>query len=245
MVLVRKKWGEDIRLKSLDCLKFTYQDKTYIGGNQNWYDDYTKRLGSCGTITAINMLIYLSKTRQAYQKLFDQSIAYHHYREMMDRIYTHATPSELYQAKSKKSIKKFFGIAIPPTLGIRNPNSIIKGMNQYAGEMGIKLKAIKFKRWTSYGSFVSFIKKGLESDSPLALRNMFSGTKMQFDSPISKEARSVDFRLHWVTVIGIIEKERTVIEVLTWGGLARIDLENLWLVNKRNFLFPLRAFYMI
>lgn len=233
-----------MRLKSLDCLKFTFKNNSYIGGNQNWYDHYTKRLGSCGTLAAVNMLIYLGKTREAYKRLFEYQISFNSYKEMMDRMYLYVTPTELYEATSKKAIRKLFGMSIPPTLGIRNQYKIMSGMKKYAGEMDVKLKACHLSRWVGYKGYVEFIKKGLEEDCPVALRNMFQGIKMDFKSPTAEGIRSVNFRLHWVTVIGIIEKERTMVEVLTWGGIATVDLEALWQANRKSMLFPLRAFYL-
>jgi hypothetical protein len=67
---------------------------------------------------------------------------------------------------------------------------------------------------------------------------------MRFESPLSGSIREVEFKLHWVTIIGIIEGERTEIEVLTWSGVAKIDLEALWQANKGSLPFPIRALYI-
>lgn len=233
------------RLKNLNTISFDYKKHHCIGGNQSWFSNYTRKIGGCGPVSAANILAYMAFNDAFFTGLYEGSMQQQAYLVHMKKVYGYVKPNELYNAEGKRQVKKIFGIKIPPSFGIRSLSKFRRGISKYAKSNDIELSSKSIRRPYSYEKFKDYIKEGLENNYPIALRNMFNSVPMYFESPISKRIRKVGFQLHWVTVVGLIEEKTTWIEVLTWAGLAKIDLKVFWELNRFNVLFPVKAIYFI
>lgn len=169
-------------------------NEIYYGCNQEWYKKKWQRMAGCGPTAASNIILY--KRKNAGIKRND-GLA------VMEEMWKHITPK---------------------LNGVNNTNIFYRGLSSYANSVGARLSydAVdvpkKKEIRPSLENIVSFIKKSLEDDVPVAFLNLCNGDEKLLD------------KWHWVTLVSVEYEEDyscVNIEILDESIKKTIDLR-LW-----------------
>jgi hypothetical protein len=153
--------------------------EVFYGCDQEWYADYWQRQAGCGPCTAATILYYLSRTRAEFQRLYTaESHDREDFTRFMDEIWHYVTPGHM---------------------GVNEASILTDGVRSYASTHGIRLAPVILKipgiqtsARPSFQDMASFIRKGLESDCPVAFLNLSNGKLSNLDS------------WHWVTITSLM-----------------------------------------
>ena len=197
------------------------KDGLHYGGDQAWFSwegregqSHVARQGACGTVALANIAAYLAESNpEAYGGLY----AYPDYEK--DSFLAHM--GDLYGYVRPFHVGKF-------PLGIWPVSRLAGGMERFARERGVQLRAV-CRDWAfSRGNVLRYVLEGLERDRPPA---MLVGTHRQRQVEVLLPGRGSccqDISLHWVTVTGVRRDDGTgkvKLAVSTWGGQAFLDLD--------------------
>ncbi len=154
-------------------------DKTWQGGDQEWFAEEWQRKAGCGPTTGAHLISYLAQTRHELQALYPScSWEKADFVTLMEQVWGHITPGRH---------------------GVNTLHLFTKGMASFAGERGLDLPIrdldiprFKIARPT-VDQCAAFLRSGLEQDCPVAWLNLHNGGVPGLDS------------WHWVTVVGLEE----------------------------------------
>ncbi len=247
---VTPKSSDDIvvtRLKEEDFLPIKDDDgNTYFGGNQDWYPRYTQTFGGCGPVAAANLLAYLATTNSGLSGLYNYNLTKDDYEEYMDEIYQYVKPNEV-PYFSSKSDKKNKQVGLP-SYGTTSVYDFNEGVLNYAKDKGVQLNAeICLSNRSTFDTTSSFIKEGLENNSPVALLDVFDPVHMTYTDPVTSDVRNATLEKHWVVITGMIENKATgevTLEISTWGSRGTISLNEIYdNQNWNEAFYPVQLIY--
>lgn len=196
------------------------EDGRHYGGNQAWFSwtgyrmrTHVARRGACGTVALANIAAYLAGCGREYAGLY----SYPDYTKAsflrhMEDMYGYVRP---------------YHIGRLP-LGIWPVCRLAGGMERFARDRGVGLRAVWRDGGFSRENVFRYIAEGLKKDRPVA---MLTGTHKIRQVEVTYPDRGIyaeDVSMHWVTVTGleVSGEDGTVrLGVSTWGGYALLDLD--------------------
>ncbi len=231
-----------------ELVNLTYNgkaNKLLIGGNQLHYNQFIRRYDGCAPIAATNILLYLSHVNKLANSALSWPLNRANVDLLAERIYEQMTPFQLYRCFKKSDIWQFklfgFQLTIPPSLGVFSAVIFKHKMKRLAKTFKIQLKQRQFKPalWADQlVDWQKFIAEQLAAGRPIALLNTFARVEIDFFQPFSDQVRQQSLRHHWVVIVGIeAVKDDFIISALSWGGVVKISLNQLWRANRNKWLF--------
>jgi hypothetical protein len=149
--------------------------ETFIGGWQEWYGVWHRRMSGCGPTVSSTILNYISRRRSAAED--DGSpMPRSEFVALMDDVWQFVTPG---------------------MMGIPSTEALIKGAAAYIRDraLDIRLEELdipKNKRQRpEFGQLLTFLQEALESDAPVAFLSLDKGEEAVLDS------------WHWVTLFSL------------------------------------------
>lgn len=131
-----------------------YNNKTYYGGTQKWYDSESKRDTGCGPVAASNIVYYMSTVDSKYKNLY---------------LY-----SSLTWTYFKTTMNVMYGYVNPASFGETSLNDWANDVIDYASDKGVSLSSSPFSSANSKSACASYIKRGLKLDRPVGSLNLAS-----------------------------------------------------------------------
>jgi len=190
---------EQIELKKQELLYVTGEHgERFFGGNQYWYPkgDFTPG-GACGSTTASNILAYILKARP----------------ELLKKTSIEGFDSKAGYLGFMKTVYRYYH---PSIIGL--PTSwFIKGTAKFAKEHSLAISAemlkvrVRRSKRPSFSEAAGFIRTALENDTPVAYLILSAGGVENL------------YKWHWVTIIGLDEKNKKV-RILDNTGTSWADL---------------------
>ena len=151
-------------------------DSIHHGGDQEWYSDDWHRRAGCGPTTATTVLYYLAQREESLYPLWPTA----HTRGREDFI---------------RLMNIVWAYVTPGMRGLNRACMFTDGMERFAAERAVPLTAHVLEVPESllprkgFDHFRSFLRRGLESDCPVAFLNLSNGKTERLHS------------WHWITVI--------------------------------------------
>ncbi|MDQ2087131.1 hypothetical protein RBH29_11910, partial [Herbivorax sp. ANBcel31] len=225
-------------LSNPNFLEIEHQNNIFYGGAQSWFERDSQRFGGCGPAAAANVLAYMAVNDSELAGLYDydtNNINSVDFASYMETLYNYVTPFELYKAEEREDRKKF----IPPSFGI-GIGDFIKGVEEFAEDRNINLKANWSDEKGTFNNVVAYIREGLEKDRPVALINVFNPDLKEIEYiDAYGDKRTSDFDRHWVVITSMAEDKNTgdiEITASTWGGIVTLSLNDVYDGAQSNFL---------
>mgnify|MGYP001230997777 CR=1 FL=1 len=199
-----------------DINKFLITDDdtglTYLGGNQEWYGKFFRRLAGCGPTAAANIFKYLGADKLPAGSVRETDTL-KQYKTLMNEMWEHVTPT---------------------SRGVYCTEIFYDGCLSFAGARGINITYSSLDiadiadvdkgkaRRPALCDVIDFVKSGLERDLPVAFLSLDSGSE-----------RSID-RWHWITVISIDIRGagNASVDFLDAGVIKHADLANWYRTTK-------------
>ena len=190
-----------MQIKNKEWLELNEKGTTLYGYDQDWFSTPYKMTRGCGPTVAAMILVYLARRDSLWLPFKGESISEAFL--SMERAWEYFTPH--------------------PALGLYSTEKFCLGAARLILDYGLNLKVRKLsvrllKSWRPRTKkTAAFIKRGLESDSPVAFLNLQSGSCKQLES------------WHWALIVGM-EKDngKDIVVLYDNGGIRRFDLEE-WL----------------
>ncbi len=151
-------------------------DGVHHGGDQEWYADEWHRRAGCGPTTAATLSYYLAQRDETLRPLWPTASIRNRedFIRLMDRIWTFVTP----------------GMG-----GLNRACMFTTGMERFAADCSVPLTAHVLEIPESlfprkgFAHFLSFLRRGLEADCPVAFLNLSNGRTERLHS------------WHWITIV--------------------------------------------
>lgn len=147
---------EDVRLENEELGSFvpvSKKDKTFYGGDQEWYADSTKISRGCGPTAAANITYYLAnKDNSEYGELYPYSSI------DLDDFLSH--------------MNTLYDLIKPGLLGTTSLMDWTSKVEDYATSKGVTLNGVVTGDPTTLDNAATYIKNGLLVDSPVATLNL-------------------------------------------------------------------------
>ena len=164
-----------IGLKNPDLILL---DDMHHGGNQEWYEDEWHRRAGCGPTTASTLMYYLAQRDESKRALWP-------------------TANERGKEDFVRLMHTVWDYVTPGMRGLNRSCMFTGGLERYAMERQVSLTAHVLEIPESltsrkgYGHFLSFLRRGLEADCPVAFLNLSNGKTERL------------YSWHWVTVTAL------------------------------------------
>lgn len=194
-----------MQIKNKNYLEFDDTGRKLYGYNQDWFSTEYKRTRGCGPTVATMMLNYMA-TREAVKLPFSgNSIA--EATTAMEQVWEYFIPNAL--------------------LGLYSSKNFCLGGSWFIFDYGLSWKirrlrvALLKKERPSLKKTVDFIKRGLDSDCPVAFLNLHKGKSRQLES------------WHWNLIVGIEEENgHYIVTCYDNGAIKNFNL-GLWLATSK------------
>lgn len=191
-------------IRNMNLLKIYDEksQKTYFGGDQEWYSKKWQRLSGCGPTAATNIFYYLSHSKD--------------FLESEEKLNTKESWISL--------MEEMWGYVTPSMRGVHTTKMFFEPMVNFAKTKGRNLEYYVCEvsedqsQRPRFQEILKFIEGGLAKDTPVAFLNLNNG-----------EVKNLD-RWHWVTIISleyIEEGQSASLTILDYGKVKKIDL-SLW-----------------
>ncbi|MDD2534822.1 MAG: hypothetical protein PHC86_09025 [Eubacteriales bacterium] len=192
----------------LDYLNLTTQERTRVAGcNQDWYPVTWQRRAGCGPTTATNLLIYHQRAGRILVQQNLQSTA--DGLQLMQRVWHYVKPTAM--GVHTPGIFQFGMQKLIDEIALTAPSGVNQQSPPSLSALSLLIPRQKTLRPT-LSVVVSFIREGLQHDSPVAFLNLSNGSIRRLD------------KWHWVTVTGIIENSPTAVELEICDNLSRFTI---------------------
>lgn len=223
-----------MRLNQIEQLAYTDNNIQYCGANQNFYDDYRQVYGGCAPIAAANIVMLLNQQHRFASELLSFEITKHNILRFSEFVYRYIHPVHCYRCQKHDDLIVFnlFNkrLVLPPSLGIATTLQFNLGIMRLAKRLAIPIKREALKK-SEYSAWRAFIKRQLAAQRPIAMLHTLKPVSMQFRHCHQPHTKTVKLDKHWVVIVGFNDDDDTL-EVMTWGGLATINLMTLWQQNR-------------
>ncbi|MDO4788426.1 MAG: hypothetical protein Q4A19_04635 [Johnsonella sp.] len=192
------------------------KDRIFLGGDQSWFGKERLKKSGCGIIAAANIFIQLS-AKPYFSRLYEKNEG--------------KTGKEEYirfMEKLSLFIKPFYFLGI--SFGIWNSFALIRGIKKYAKTQNLRLRFEKRYPRQNYEKTRNWLIGNLNEERPLfiliGLSTRFFNTKVSYIG--GGEVSGQNLALHWMSVRALLcdDAGEEYLEVLTWGGLARIRFKD-------------------
>lgn len=177
----------------------------HYGCNQSWYQDPFQQKAGCGPCAAANLIDYAGRPLQA----------------VSDAV---STPS----ANFVQLMHEVWHFVTPGLMGVHRARHLADGLDRYAREHRLPIRSVRLDipvrrhRRPKAADVITFIRMGLEADSPVAFLNRSNGTLTEPES------------WHWVTITALyrLPDDAYLAEIANYGIRSMIDLST-WLRTTR------------
>ena len=178
--------------------------ESYCGCSQEWYTGKWQRMSGCGPTAASNIILYMNRK------------------------------SSISKAECLSIMEEMWRYVTPTLMGVHTTKRFYEGMAEYAESMKMSVRFevcnLPKNKLSRPGrtEVISFLKKALSKDCPVAFLNLCNGQELSLD------------RWHWVTIISLEhaeDGENAVIEVLDEGAIKRLNLSLWYNTTKRGGRF--------
>jgi hypothetical protein len=197
-----------ISIKRPELFTITESDnKTYFGGDQEWYIESWPRKAGCGPVCASNITSYLAHTRNQYKSLYTvDSMEKCDFLKHMDELFRYITPGHM----GVNTLKKFYD-----------------GFKNFVSDKQIELDMYTFSvddissKNRNLEELALFVEKALSNDTPLAFLNLCNGNEERLQS------------WHWITITAADIKKDSIIAVASDEG-KKIEFDlSLWYLTTK------------
>jgi hypothetical protein len=225
------------------------KDKSYYGGNQEWFESNTRAYAGCGSVACANMLrILAQKYPDDFKKagvsgslnLLTQKDFYKDdFLKLMSGIYgsmlVFETPLVRRLYDSCRRGGTVFKRLLIPSFGM-SINGFIRGTLKYCRKNGLMLHAHSLPTaYCTYEKGLDFIKEGLKSSGSVVIMTslnrhplkLYSGAAGSLDGGYDSKN---GVKSHFMTITGLIyekEGEIPLIRFSTWGRIATVPYDRL------------------
>lgn len=191
------------RVSLSDIKRFSIRDddtgETYLGSDQEWYNDEFQRHAGCGPAVASNLLLYLFYAREGCEGQMSKK----DFLAVMEEVWCYVTPIE--------------GRGLPST------DLFYRSLLDYSKDKGFHVCRFAILDMHTQGSqrpklpeIITLLKNGLSGDLPVAFLCLDNGDEENLDE------------WHWTTVTALeYEGEQAYIDIIDNGKIKRADL-TLW-----------------
>lgn len=174
------------------------------GGNQNWYNEQSKRNNGCGPVAAANIMYYMSTLSDKYKNL-----------------YPHSNKSK---AEFLKFMNTMYSVINPSAAGEFYYENFANDLTNWAKKQGVTV--IPRTQSYTYGAnstCASFIKGALNDDKPVASLNVDA-------SAYYDPSTGVKLNWHWITITKYFQDNsgNRWVAVSSWGDRYSIDWNAYW-----------------
>lgn len=197
---------------------FKYHNIRSYGGSQSWSHNKVMRRCGCGVVAALDLLLYLSQSRNIILPEFDELLSPDSERS----AYDHA---------AVRLSKRYFPLIYP--VGI-NGLSLVVGLNIYMRRHGMRYRA----SWgVSGNSIFKKIESMLSRDIPVILSiganfpKLWGKVNLNFYTVATNGCfvKTASIRSHYVTVTGMDDEW---LRISSWG--------NMYYINRREYMEYIR-----
>lgn len=196
-----------IRELELMTINETRNSRTYIGGNQAWYESSWRQRAGCGPTSAANITAYLAFTRAEYKLLYKpQNMNRDNFLQHMNDLYKYITPGPM---------------------GVNKVSMFEEGILKFAHDREVSINTNVFvvdsisNKNRNTKQLYEFVEKGLSEDSPIAFLNLSRGLESSLQN------------WHWITITdAIFNKDSLITTASDEGKNITFDLK-LWYETTR------------
>ena len=192
----------NFKLKNIDLFKVEDKEDTYYGFSQEWYKDIWQQKAGCGATVASSIINYYNQ-RDNFKKI-----------EISDAL---------------KIMEELWFYLLPTDHGLNSIKLFYDGIKNYYKDRKVAINYINvdIKNKLSLDEIISFIKKELSEDRPIAFLNLCNGEENNLD------------KWHWVVVIEIFkENGEYFLHIIDDKEIIKINL-SLWyrtITNDAGFI---------
>lgn len=195
----------------------------HYGCDQNWYQDPFQQKAGCGPCAAANLIDYTGRPLQTgpadASTLPEQAI----FSASQKQAAASTPPSDFVQL-----MHEVWHFVTPGLMGVHRARHLADGLDRYARAHNLPIRSVRLdipirrNRRPHDTDVIAFVRKGLESDSPVAFLNRSNGTLTEPES------------WHWVTITALyrLPDETYLVEIANNGIRSLIDLST-WLRTTR------------
>lgn len=183
------------------------EDKTYYGGDQEWYHKKWSQDAGCGPTCAANITAYLSKTRDSFLNLYEGK--------------------DMTQGEFTNHMEEMFHYITPGPLGVNSIDKYIHGFMNYAKEKDVVItpKALSADLCTikkrDVKELEEFVVQAFENDCPIAFLNLSKGAETKLQG------------WHWITITHVRIENGDIIAIASDEGKKREFSLKLWYLTTR------------
>ena len=174
----------------------------FYGGNQEWYGT-PRKFNGCGPVSAANITCYFAKKSE----------------DIWGVLYSYSTLSK---NDFTSHMSDLYSIIMPGTLGA-SFSDFVRGIESFSSYRGAPLKMVRDNSEFTLINTSTYLQRGLNSDSPVAILNM---------QPFGE----YEYKAHWMTVTEYyrLSDGTRYVTVSTWGE-RRVINYNEWFDSTRMY----------
>ena len=195
----------------------------HYGCDQNWYQDPFQQKAGCGPCAAANLIDYTGRPLQIVPSAASTPPEQAVISTPQKQAAASTLPSDFVQL-----MHEVWHFVTPGLMGVHRTRHLAGGLDRYAREHNLQIRSVRLeipvrrKRRPQDADAIMFIRKGLESDSPVAFLNRSNGVLTEPES------------WHWVTITALyrLPDETCLAEIANYGIRSLIDLST-WLRTTR------------
>lgn len=199
----------DISIKNPEILNIynPLDNKTYFGGDQEWYHKKWNKESGCGPTSGANITAYLALTKGHLRKLY--------------------TGDSMEQKDFTSHMEVMFRYITPGPMGVNSLDKYINGCMDYVKEKEVSLTAkslsvdmFSFKK-RDIKKLEEFVVEGLSANCPLAFLNLSKGEEIKLQS------------WHWITITQARIENDDIIAIASDEGKKREFSLKLWYLTTK------------
>ncbi|MDF2802848.1 MAG: hypothetical protein K0S61_2751 [Anaerocolumna sp.] len=199
----------NISIKSPEVFNIynSLENKTYFGGNQEWYHKKWNKDSGCGPTSAANITAYLALTRERFRNLYPGK--------------------SMEQNEFAKHMEEMFHYITPGPMGVNSIDKYIDGFMNYVNEKEVELTpknlSVDLCNYKKRDAKVleEFVLEALSKDCPIAFLNLSKGAESKLQG------------WHWITITHARIEEDDIIAIASDEGIKREFSLKLWYLTTK------------
>lgn len=199
----------NISIKNPEILNIysSAENKTYFGGDQDWYLKKWNKDSGCGPTSAANITAYLAFTREKFRRLYPgTSMERNEFASHMEEMFHYITPGPM---------------------GVNTLDKYIDGFMNYAKEKEVEITPFSlsvdlcnFKK-REVKKLQDFVEEALAKDCPIAFLNLSKGAETRLQG------------WHWITITHVKIEGDDIIATASDEGIQREFSLKLWYLTTK------------